>query len=386
MILGLLAATSMVAALPCISFDSQWNLYAFGVQGQYDWSLGQQSSWNASSGANVTNVDKTNAPPFNGNNTQCFLAEFFNAIYVLDGDASNPSAVHIFDGGSKTWSEQTVDASTADLTTMVAILDHDTNVFFGISGGTLFQLDMSSLTQATSQTLNWETVGQPSFNTTGYAPVLGHADNHIYFLDVPGNPAGEANIFVIHFSYFQPSPQAYTVSANSKVFPAVGGKTVSLFQPSTGILVPRQFVFFPNDGSGTYIVDVIQNTTTTLAFPPAPPSSGTSAYAGSDSALVQLTPSGELYFVAVDETQLASDTSATWNKIQNSLWTPPGTATSTTAAAGSSGSPGTSGTAGAAKSAHTSASTSSKSAAMMGRGVHGGLVVLAAAAVGMLVL
>ena len=38
-----LAASSAVAALPCVVFDNQFNLYAFG--GSKDWSLGQQDSW-----------------------------------------------------------------------------------------------------------------------------------------------------------------------------------------------------------------------------------------------------------------------------------------------------------------------------------------------------
>lgn len=66
----------------------------------------------------------------NGNNTQCFLAQFYNAIYVLDGDSSNPNAVHIFNPNSKTWSIQSISGPDHfDITSAGVILDHDTNVF-----------------------------------------------------------------------------------------------------------------------------------------------------------------------------------------------------------------------------------------------------------------
>lgn len=78
----------------------------------------------------MTALNSTNQPPFNGNNTQCFLAQFFNAIYVLDGDAANPNNVHIFNADQQTWTvQQTKPANGFNPTDVVAILDHDTNVF-----------------------------------------------------------------------------------------------------------------------------------------------------------------------------------------------------------------------------------------------------------------
>lgn len=44
---ALAALPTCVLALPCVVFDTDWNLYAFGVQGQYDWSLGTQDTWNS---------------------------------------------------------------------------------------------------------------------------------------------------------------------------------------------------------------------------------------------------------------------------------------------------------------------------------------------------
>lgn len=57
---------------------------------------------------------------------------------------------------------------------------------------------MGSLTSANSSPLSWNDIEAPSFTTTGYNPVMAIAQNHIHFLDVPGNAAGTANIFVIH--------------------------------------------------------------------------------------------------------------------------------------------------------------------------------------------
>lgn len=328
-LLGLAALPLAALALPCISFDSNWNLYAFGVQGQYSWSLGSQDTWSSSSGPNVTAMNLPNAPPFNGNNTQCFLAQFFNAIYVIDGDAANPNNVHIFDANKQAWTvQQTKPTSGYSPADVVAILDHDTNVFFGLSGGTLFQLDMSNQNAATSDALDWQDVNNANFKTQGYNPVMAIADNHIFFLNIPGNPAGEANIFVIHYAYFQPDAQDFTPEDGSQAFPATGGQTASIWQPSTGINPQTSFAFFPNDGSATYVVDVIHNTTSTVPYPPAPPSSGYSSFAGSVYSLVQLTPTGELYYISLNSTPSSSSSSGSsgtsqWTKIQNSLWHTP---------------------------------------------------------------
>ena len=59
--------------------------------------------------------------------------QFFNAVYVLSADASNPTAVYIYDAAAKSWSMQAVQNPTGspafDPTDFKAILDHDTNVF-----------------------------------------------------------------------------------------------------------------------------------------------------------------------------------------------------------------------------------------------------------------
>lgn len=47
----------------------------------------------------------------------------------MNGDASNPSNIHLYDATTKSWSTQTVTTGTFDPSSFNAILDHDTNVF-----------------------------------------------------------------------------------------------------------------------------------------------------------------------------------------------------------------------------------------------------------------
>ena len=87
--------------------------------------------------------------PFDGANTTCYLAQFFNAVYVLDGDASDPTSVYIYDAGAKTWSKQAVSPGGPDPNDLVAILDHDTNVFYALSKGELYFIDFGQSRQLT---------------------------------------------------------------------------------------------------------------------------------------------------------------------------------------------------------------------------------------------
>lgn len=118
--------------------------------------------------------------------------QFTNAIYILNADSANPSSIYIYDAAAKSWSTQAVDAGKFDPTNFAAILDHDTNVFCGLtlnescrslnhlpdsySDGELFSLDMGLLKSANSTTIPWVDVQQPdlSVDTTGAAaPVPG---------------------------------------------------------------------------------------------------------------------------------------------------------------------------------------------------------------------
>jgi len=67
----------------------------------------------------------------------------------------------------------------------------------GMLGGNLHKLNMKTLKAAEDSTLTWELVGTPNFNTTDYRPIMAVAQNRIHFLNVPGNSAGQANIFDI---------------------------------------------------------------------------------------------------------------------------------------------------------------------------------------------
>jgi len=135
----------------------------------------------------------------------------------MGADSANPASVYIYNAATKSWSTQSVTTGSFNPTSFVAILDHDTNVFcmcfifyFGfliflinlcidaISNGELFFLNMGAQTSANSSALAWVDVAKPPFTTTGWAPVMALAQNHIHFLNVPGVPAGSADIFVIH--------------------------------------------------------------------------------------------------------------------------------------------------------------------------------------------
>lgn len=119
----------------------------------------------------------------------------------MNGDSSDTSAVYIYDAAKKSWSKQSVTAGKFDPSNFAAILDHDTNVFYAISGSDLFFLNMGAETSANSTALAWTDVEQTPFGSS-YKPVMALAQNHIHFLDVPNVSAGEAKIFVIHCEFF----------------------------------------------------------------------------------------------------------------------------------------------------------------------------------------
>lgn len=121
----------------------------------------------------------------------------------MNGDKANPSDVHIFNAATNTWSTQTVNTGKFDPSSFGAILDHDTNVFYALSHGELYFLDMGQMTTANSTALSWVDVGQSPYGAD-YQPVMALAQNHIHFLDVPNVPAGSADIFVIHCEHFRP--------------------------------------------------------------------------------------------------------------------------------------------------------------------------------------
>jgi len=348
----------------CVTFDINWNLLAFGFNGK-DYSAGTQDTW---ASGTVTDITTSGRPPFNSVNTTCYLSQFTNAIYVLNADTANPTSIYIYDATAKSWSKQTVVTNTFDYSNFATILDHDTNVFYAYSNGEIFSLDMASLTAATATAIPWNAVQQPDLsagtsgtitpgaNTAGYQPVLALAQNHVQFLNVPGLPAGSAKIFVIHFSFMQPTPQPFGK------FPTTYGKTASFFQ-NTG--VQQEFAFIPSDGSATYVVNVESNTTKTLTGPPVP--DPLASYSASTSALVQLTTSGKVAFLAYNQnTTTSGGTWSTITQIPVATFSTSNSSSSTSASGSASG--GATSTSTGSSAAGTSANGSSSIRATVGGG------------------
>ncbi|KAG1884370.1 hypothetical protein F4604DRAFT_1492889, partial [Suillus subluteus] len=342
--------SATVRASPCISFDANWNLLAFGLNGK-DWNAGTQDTWSSSTAA--TDITASNRPPFDAANTTCYLSQaslstiYANAIYAINADSKNPSSVYIYNAAAKSWSMQAVDAGSFDYTSFGAILDHDTNVFYALSQGNLFSLDMGLLSAANSTALNWVNDEQAPY-PSGYVPVMALAQNHIHFLDVPNVPAGSADIFVIHYSYFQPQAQAYPLSDGS-AFPATYGQVASFFQADN--TVQQEFAFIPADSSATYIINVETNTTQSLAAPATKDSKAT--YFAGVTALVQLTSNGTVSYLPYLEGNTSTNIAATWASVSNlAAAAPP--SSSSSSSNGSSGN--TSGTHSATSPSSTTAS------------------------------
>lgn len=306
------AAAAAASPSACVAFDINWNLLAFGFNGK-DYNAGTQDAWTSSSGS-LTDITTSGRPPFNAVNTTCYLSQFTNAIYVLNADTANPTSIYIYDATSKSWSMQTVTAGTFDPTNFATILDHDTNVFYAYSNGSLYSLDMGSLTAANATAIPWILVQQPDLssdtsgtitpgaNTAGYQPTMALAQNHVQFMGVQGLPAGSVKIFVIHFSYMQPAPQSM---GN---FPTTHGKAASFFLTEG---VQQEFAFVPDDGSATFVVNVETNTTKSLTGPIVKDPFAT--YSASTSALVQLTTSGQVAFLPYNPN--TTTTGGTWSNV-----------------------------------------------------------------------
>ncbi|THH32542.1 hypothetical protein EUX98_g1640 [Antrodiella citrinella] len=367
----LLAVPQVVFSSPCVVFDASFNLITFGLNGK-DWNAGTQGSWTSGSAQDIT---ASGRPPFDGSNTTCYMAQFFNTIYILNGDAANPSDVHIYDAGAKSWSTQTTTTGGFSPASFDAILDHDTNVFYAVSNGEMYFLDMSTLKAATSSPLPWTDVGKTPYDPT-YQPVMALAQNHIHFLDVPGTPTGDAQIFVIHFSFFQPTPQAYPI-AGGGTFPAQHGQATSFFQTSD---VQQEFAFLPDDGSATYVINVETNTTQSLAGPTS--KDPKAIYAASITALVQLDSTGAVSFLPYTEGDASANANAAWTKVAAiAAAAPPSSSSSPTSSganstAVASGHPSSTGSGSAKPTGSTSQSNTTSSAVGTSNTGTGAMVVL----------
>jgi len=350
----IMAMSSMaLASSSCVAFDTAWNLLAFGFNGK-DYNAGTQDTWGSGNAADITT---TGRPPFNGVNTTCYLSQFTNAIYVLNADSANPSSIYLYDATAKSWSTQSVTTGAFDPSSFSAILDHDTNVFYALSKGEIFSLDMGLLKSANSTALTWTDVQKASFGTENYQPVMALAQNHIHFLNIPGVPAGSAMIFVIHFSFMQPEPQSYGT------FPAMHGQATSFFKDSG---VQEEFAYIPDDASGTFVINVETNTTQTLKGPTAKDPLAT--YFASTSALVQLSSTGTVSFLPYSPGS-NSNSAATWSVISKL----PVASASAAPSASVSGSSSSSGTGAAKAAGATQSSTGGANGATSGKSVRYGL-------------
>ncbi|KAG8216554.1 hypothetical protein J3R82DRAFT_6735 [Butyriboletus roseoflavus] len=350
----LLSALATVKATPCVAFDINWNLLAFGLDGK-DWTAGTQDTWSGSGQA--TDITTPGRPSFDGTNTTCYLSQYANAVYVLNGDSQHPSSLYIYNAAAKSWSTQAVTLGSFDTTSFDAILDHDTNVFYALSHGNLFSLDMGLLSAANSTPVAWVNAEQSPY-PSNYQPVMALAQNHIHFLDIPGVSAGSADIFVIHYSYFQPQPQAYPLPSGG-AFPATYGQATSFFQDSG---VQQEFAFIPQDSSAVYVINVETNTTQQLAGPTIKDSKAT--YFASTNSLIQLTSNGTVSFLPYQEGNTSVNAAASWSIVKSLASAAPPSASSASA----------SGTQTASGSSSTGTNSGSTSRALSGSTIHASLV------------
>ncbi|EJD54847.1 hypothetical protein AURDEDRAFT_110301 [Auricularia subglabra TFB-10046 SS5] len=324
-LLPLVALGVRAAAIGCPVFDSDMNLYVFG--GASDYVLGAQDSWSASSAKTLSATGTR--PPFDGANPpRCYLSQFNNAIYVLGADSNNPTGIYIYNAATKAWSLQAVDAAGIDPNDQVEILDHDTNVIYALSQGRMWFVNLEDQKDAKTEKLAYTDMGtKPAFDTSSYKATMGIASNHIHFFGTPGSKPGDASIFVIHYAYPQPELQAYPSVAGKLAFPVSHGQSPALFQ--SGNPAQRQIAFIPDDMSATYIVDVKVNETLPLAGPTD--KSAGSIFTASINSVVQLTPSGKLFFLPVDQSDIAGKAAnggAAWKSLATlpaSSSTTPGT-------------------------------------------------------------
>ncbi|KAF7345667.1 hypothetical protein MVEN_01586400 [Mycena venus] len=299
------ASSGVLASSSCIAFDTEWNLLSFGFHGR-DFNASTSDTW---ARGNATDITTAGRPPFNGANTECYLAALVNAIYVFGADVSKPSDVYIYDATAKRWSAQTTSVGTLDLSSFEAILDHDTNVFYALSQGEVYSLFLGSLTTAQSNPIPWENIqaAPPNIAARSYDPIMANANNFIYFFGVPNTPAGEAPIYMIHFSFFPPDPVQFEGG-----FPDVRGKATSFFVDGT---FQQQIAFIPDDGSHTFIIDVKANVTQIMAGPSIIDSAAT--YFASTGALVQLSSSGNVSWLPFSPSNASANSAAMWMPVQS---------------------------------------------------------------------
>ncbi|KAH8829632.1 hypothetical protein DL96DRAFT_1598908 [Flagelloscypha sp. PMI_526] len=293
------------AASSCLSVDANFNLLAFNLNGK-DYNAGGIDQW----ASGIVNTYVSYFPP----------SSFFVLTHRIQTD------MHIYSAEGNSWSTQKINIPDGfDSSSLTAVLDHDTNVFYGLSKGGLYSLTLGdTLTTATSDAKGWEKSSDPPFDASNYKPVMGLAQNHIHLLNVPNVEAGSAQIFVVHFAFWQPEIQSFGK------FPSEHGQAPSIFltkgfawcSPSFH-KAQQEFAFIPDSGENTYVINVMSNTTKTLPGPTTKDALAT--YFGAPNSIIQLTSSGAMH----------SASGGSWSSVQALAKVAPPVASSSSSASGS---------------------------------------------------
>jgi hypothetical protein len=143
-------------------------------------------------------------------------------------------------------------------------------------------------------------------------------------------------------SYFQPQTQSYPTNGSSN-FPDTHGQTASFFMDAG---VQQEFAFVPDGYTGTYVVNVENNSTQLLAAPPV--NDKKSIYTASTTSLVQLDSSGDVHFLAYTPGDPDANSGSSWKNVSAllSVATPQssGSSTSSSQKVISTGTPGSTNT------------------------------------------
>lgn len=211
---------------------------------------------------------------------------------------------------------------------------------------------MGAETTANATALSWVDATDPAFSTTGYTPTMALAQNHVFFFGT-GQGAGMTSIYVIHFNFPQPAPQAFKSVNSDSTFPDTSGQATSLFNAAG---VQELITFFPKDKSGTYLLDVKTNTSLKMAYPS---DTSASTFFASEDAVVQLTSNNQLFYLPIDQadtTGTGANKGAAWASIKVTLPASQSSSSPTTGggSTGGSGSPTSSGSGSTSPSGTTS--------------------------------
>jgi hypothetical protein len=229
---------------------------------------------------------------------QCLLGQYTNEMYVIKGD--NSPNIYIYNFANRSWNYKKT--SGANILEMNVVLDHDTNVFYGLYRQQMYYLHLED----GNVDSKWILQGQSPFGID-YVPIIGFSQNHLFFLNDPKISPGSAHVFVIHFAYWQPEIQKFKGNA----FPQTPGKTVII--PKSDNTVPLIFAFIPRDLTAIYLInaEINTNVTTTLSAPPI--KDRDSYYSASFSSIYQLTSDYQIWGLEIEKS------SNKWIQITNSV-------------------------------------------------------------------